>query len=307
MAVTSDSAWPALPLEEWHDTRDTLMLWTQVIGKIRIARTPLINHWWNAPLYLTARGLTTSLIPYGPGRSFAIDLDFGSHTLEVVATDGACRSLPLASMGTVAEFHARLMQALDELGLHTEIWPLPVEITDDAVPFDKDDVHGRYDAEHARRFWLLLVQAQRVFQEFSARFVGKASPIHLFWGALDLATTRFSGREAPPHPGGAPNCGPHVMLEAYSHEVSSCGYWPGGGGEGLFYSYAYPEPPGYRDRPVSPPQARYDQDLGEFVLPYEAMRTAARPGAVLLDFLQTTYEAAAECAHWDREKLERHS
>ncbi|MFF5257773.1 DUF5996 family protein [Actinomadura viridis] len=293
-----------MPVDEWRDTRETLILWTQIVGKVRLARTPLLSHWWNTPLYLTPRGLTTSLIPDGPGRSFAIDFDFHADALDIVATDGTSGRLALTSTATVAEFYERLMGLLDELGLHTEIWPVPVELPD-AVPFEEDDVHGRYDPGQARRFWRLLVEAQRVFEEFKTRFVGKASPVHLFWGALDLATTRFSGRGAPPHPGGAPNCGPHVMHEAYSHELSSCGYWPGGSDEGVFYSYAYPEPPGYKDMPPGPPQARYDEELGEFVLPYEAVRTAPDPDALLLGFLQSTYEAAAIRGGWGREALER--
>ncbi len=298
-----DSVWPALPLAEWEPTRDTLNLWTQVVGKVRIARTPLVNHWWNAPLYLTARGLTTSLIPGDAGRSFGIDFDLHSQRLDITVTDGTGQGFSLTSVTDVADFSTRLMKALDELDLHTDIWPEPVELPH-AIAFPDDHVHHSYDPEYARRFWQVLVQAQRVFLEFRARFVGKASPIHLFWGALDLAVTRFSGREAPPYTGSVPNCGPHVMLEAYSHEVSSCGFWPGGT-EGFFYSYAYPEPEGFRDAPITPPEARYDAELGEFVLPYEVVRTAADPDAVLLGFLQTTYEAAADHAHWDRAHLER--
>lgn len=297
-------AWPSLPVEEWKDTRDTLTLWTQVVGKVRIARTPPVNHWWNAPLYLTARGLTTSPIPDASGRAFSVDFDFRADRLDVLVTDGSARSFPLSEARSVADFHRRVMAALDDLGLATRIWPVPVELPD-AVPFLEDEAPRAYDPDQALRFWLLLVQAHRVFTEFRSRFLGKASPVHLFWGALDLATTRFSGREAPPYTGSVPNCGPHVMLEAYSHEVSSCGYWPGPDGEGVFYSYAYPEPPGYREAPVTPPEARYDEPLGEFVLPYETVRTSADPDAVLLSFLQSTYEAAATLAHWPRPTLER--
>ncbi|MEO3781971.1 DUF5996 family protein [Actinocorallia sp. B10E7] len=304
MAVPSET-WPSLPVAEWQATRDTLTLWTQVVGKICIARTPLVNHWWNAALHLTARGLTTSLIPDASGRCFSVDFDFHTDRLDISVTDGTGGGFPLTSVRNIADFHRRVMTSLDALDLATHIWPVPVELPD-AIPFPEDDVHHEYDPDQARRFWLLLVQAHRVFTEFRSRFVGKASPVHLFWGALDLATTRFSGRTAPPYPGEVPNCGPHVMLEAYSHEVSSCGYWPGGDGEGVFYSYAYPEPPGFREAPVTPPEARYDEPLGEFVLPYETVRTSPDPDAVLLSFLQSTYEAAADLAAWDRPALERH-
>lgn len=300
--MSSRIDWPPLPLSQWESTRATLLLWTQVVGKIRLARTPLLNHWWNVTLYVTARGLTTSLIPSG-ARSFQIDFKLVDHRLDVVVTDGTSRSLALAPM-TVADFHASVMGMLDELGLSTPIWTMPVEIPD-AIPFDEDREHGSYDREQAQRFWLALVQMTRVFDQFRARFVGKSSPVHLFWGGLDLAATRFSGRTAPPHPGRVPHCGPHVMHEAYSHEVSSAGFWPGGGGdEGCFYSYAYPEPPGYREMPVTE-GARYDEALGEFVLPYERVRVADDPDVVLLDFLQSTYVAAAERADWDRAALER--
>jgi hypothetical protein len=303
-APLPSALWPSLPVAEWTSTRDTLQLWTQIVGKVRMANTPLINHWWNIPLYVTARGLTTSLIPHPEGPAFQIDFDLQDHQLQITTGADQCRSLPLESR-PVADFYRDLMAGLDELGVGTTIWPMPVEIKD-AIPFTDDLVHTTYDPDQAHRFWLVLVQAERVFQTFRSRFIGKASPVHLFWGALDLAVTRFSGRTAPPHPGGAPHCGPQVMLEAYSHEVSSCGYWPGGPGEGLFYSYAYPEPAGYREWAVSPDGASFDDALGEFVLPYEAVRTAADPDAVLLAFLQSTYEAAADCADWDRPALERH-
>ena len=301
--ISTEKPWPELPVEHWQDTRDTLTLWLQVVGKIRIARSPLLNHWWNAPLHLTARGLTTTLMPAEPGRSFSIDLDLIDHHLDVATTHGETERLTLEPM-TVSTFYAELNRILERLGLATEIWPVPVELPD-AIPFDEDTVHASYDAESVTAFWRTLVQTERVFDEFRARFVGKTSQVHLFWGALDLAATRFSGRPAPLHPGGAENCGPHVMHEAYSHEVSSAGYWPGGGGEGIFYSYAYPEPEGFRDTPVRPSAARWDTELGEFVLPYTAVRTAPDPDAALLDFLQSTYEAAADAAGWDREALER--
>ena len=287
--------WPAIPVSGWLDTRDTLQLYTQVVGKVRMANAPMANHWWNVPLYLTARGLTTSLVHHPTGGPFQIDFDFRSHCLLVSTADGRERALPLEPR-TVADFHAAVMAMLVDLGVATEIWPVPVEIVG-AIPFPDDRVHAAYDGEAVQRFWLATLQMTRVFTEFGSRFLGKASPVHLFWGALDLAATRFSGRTAPPHPGGAPNCGPHVMLEAYSHEVSSCGYWPGPPGEeGVFYSYAYPEPPGYRTAAVLPPGARWDDGLSEFVLPYEAVRTASDPDATLLAFLQSTYEAAADIA-----------
>lgn len=296
--------WPALRVEDWASTRDTFHLWTQVVGKVRMAHEPVVSHWWNVPLYLTARGLTTSLIHHPSAPAFQIDLDLRDHRLEIVTVDGATRSTELRPR-TVADFHAEVLGLLDSLGVGTEIWPMPVEIPG-AIPFTDDTEHHDYDADAVQRFWRMLVEVERTMNEFRSRFVGKTSPVHLFWGALDLATSRFSGRPAPPHPGGAPNCGPHVMWEAYSHEVSSCGYWPGGPGEeGTFYSYVYPEPPEFRTARVEPAGARYDDDLGEFVLPYEAVRTAADPDAALLSFFQTTYEAAADSAGWDRDTLER--
>jgi hypothetical protein len=295
--------WPSLPVAEWAPTRDTLQLWTQIVGKVLMANTPLVNHWWNVTLHMSARGLTTLLIPHPVGPAFQIDFDLVDHRLEVLTATGGRGSVPLES-GPVPEFYAELMGRLDELGVGTRIWPMPVEI-EGAVPFPDDHVHGTYDPDQAHRYFLLLVEVDRVFQIFRSRFVGKVSPVHLFWGALDLAVTRFSGRPAPAHPGGAPNCGPQVMLEAYSHEVSSCGYWPGGEGEGLFYSYAYPEPSGYRDVAVGPAGAYFSDALGEFLLPYENVRTAPDPDAVLLEFLQSSYEAAADCAEWDRRALER--
>jgi len=298
-----NSAWPELPVEKWQPTRDTLFLWLQIVGKVRIARTPLLNHWWNSPLYLTARGLTTSLMPAEGGRSFSIDLDLLEHRLDVNTTRGELRSVEL-SPRSVSDFYAELTGMLAAMELGTEIWPVPVELSD-AIPFPDDDTHHSYDAAAVTAFWRTLVEIERVFNVFRARFVGKSSPVHLFWGALDLATTRFSGRPAPPHPGRVPNCGPHVMREAYSHEVSSCGYWPGGDGEGLFYSYSYPEPDGYRAHPTGPDGGEFDEELGEFVLPYTAVRTAPDPDAVLLDFLQRTYEAAAVTGDWDRHALER--
>jgi hypothetical protein len=304
MSAAVDSlTWPPLPLEEWKDTRDTLQLWTQIVGKIRMANTPRLNHWWNVPLYVSATGLTTSLIPHVRGEAFQVDFDLSAHRLVIVTVSGSQRSVPLRS-APIAEFYIDLMRRLDELGVSTSIWPMPVEI-EGAIPFVDDRLHGRYDPESAHRFWLALTRMTPVFEQFRSRFIGKASPVHLFWGALDLATTRFSGRPAPPHPGGAPNCGPQVMLEAYSHEVSSLGYWPGGSSEGVFYSYAYPRPDGYSDAEVQPDGAFWSEELGEFVLPYEIVRTAEDPTATLLAFAQTTYDAAAIAAKWDREALER--
>lgn len=298
----SPSAWPELSVEHWAETRDTLQLMTQVVGKVRLANTPVMSHWWNVVLYVSARGLTTGLVPYGD-KGFQIDFDFVDHQLTVASTTGERRTVALRP-GPVADFYREVTAALDDLGLHTDIWPMPVEIAD-AVPLDTDTQHVAYDADQVHRFWLALVQMNRVFEIFRSRFVGKVSPVHFFWGALDLAVTRFSGRSAPKHPGGAPNCGPHVMWEAYSHEVSSAGYWPGPDGEGVFYSYAYPEPAGYRDAAVRPEQAYFDETLGEFVLPYTAVRESADPDALLLEFLQSTYEAAADLGSWDRAELER--
>ena len=302
-APTSDTrSWPAPP-EDWEPTRATFHLWTQVIGKVRMTLAPLTSHWWNVPLYVTGRGLTTSLVPHPSGGGFEIELDLVDHELVVSTTAGQVRRRHLEAE-PVADFYRAVMELLDELGLHTEIWTMPVEISD-AVPFEQDTVHASYDRDAVHRFWLALTESQRVFELFRSRFLGKTSPVHLFWGALDLAATRFSGRVAPPHPGGAPNCGPHVMQEAYSREVSSCGYFPGEHGRGVYYAYAYPEPPGFTTSPVLPPEARYDEQLGEFLLDYDVVRAAPDPAALLLAFLQSTYEAAAECARWDRRLLER--
>jgi hypothetical protein len=301
--VTDAGDWPALPVAEWRDTRDTLQLWLQIIGKVRMSNTPLINHWWNVPLYVTARGLTTSLMQHPDGERFQIDLDLREHLLHITAVSGPQRSMPLQA-GPVAAFYSEFSSQLDALGLGTTIWAMPVEIPD-AIPFADDDRHTAYDPEHAQRFWLALTRMVPILERFRSGFIGKASPVHLFWGGLDLATTRFSGRTAPPHPGGAPHCGPHVMLEAYSHEVSSCGYWPDGATEGLFYSYAYPTPRSYADRSVRPSEASWSDSLGEFVLPYEVVRTAPSPVETLMTFLNSTYAAAAVTANWERQRLER--
>lgn len=279
-------------------------MWTQVVGKIRLAQTPLVNHWWNVTLYVTCQGLSTAPMPYGDGRQFHVDFDFVDHRLRVGDTAGHQRSLALEPM-TVAEFYRRTMDLLEELDLNVDIWPVPVEV-ETAIPFAEDTTHASYEPDVVRRFWRALLQADRVMTDFRADFLGKSSPVHFFWGAFDLAMTRFSGREAPPHPGGYPNVGDHVMQEAYSHEVHSAGLWPGTGlGEAAFYAYAYPEPGGFSAQAVRPDAAYYVDDLGEFVLPYEAVRTAADPDATLRAFLQSTYEAAADLGHWDRAALER--
>ncbi len=290
--------WSPLPLDDWRDTAATLHRWLQIVGKVRLAHAPWVNHSWHVPLYVTARGLTTSLVPHGDG-AFEIALDLTDHRLRVETTAGDRRSFALAPM-TVAAFYGRLMRALAEVGVETEIWTMPVEIPDPVARFPDDHAHAAYDRDAVARYHQVLVAVERVMTRFRAEFVGKVSPVHLFWGAMDLAVTRFSGRTAPPHPGGAPHLADRVMREAYSHEVSSAGFWPGQGlGEPAFYSYAYPEPDGYRDAPVAPDAARYDADLGEFVLPYDAVRTAADPEAALLAFLRTTYRAAADGAGWD--------
>ena len=296
--------WPALlPLQTWQDTCTTVHLWTQVVGKIRLELAPMINHWWGVALYVTTRGLTTSPISDG-GCSFAIDFDFVDHALRIGTADGMARSFDLKPM-PVAEFFERTMGALRELGIDVKIYTRPVEVVE-AIPFEADNQHASYDPEAVHRFWRALVQVDRVFSQFRARFIGKVSPVHFFWGAFDLAVTRFSGRTAPAHRGGIPNCADWVMVEAYSHEVSSAGFWPGTGlGEAAFYAYAYPVAAGFTDYPVEPGAAYFHQALGEFILPYEAVRTAADPDRMLLSFLQTTYEAAAVSANWDRRALER--
>ncbi len=293
--------WPQLKVDEWTATRDTLHMWTQIVGKVRMAQAPMVNHWWQVPLYVSPRGLSTSSIPYGSGL-FDMEFDFVDHRLTASTSNGRGAHIRLEPK-TVADFYRQVMRMLADLGVKVSVWPVPVEV-ERAVPFEEDTEHAFYDPDHARRFWQQLVAADRVFNEFRSHFIGKVSPVHFFWGAMDLACTRFSGRTAPPHPGGAPNCADWVMVEGYSHELSSCGFWPGGNGEGTFYSYAYPEPPEFTTYPVRPDAARYDADLGEFVLPYETVRTADDPDAMLFDFLQTTYEAAADRATWNRAALE---
>jgi Family of unknown function (DUF5996) len=301
--MTTTNPWPALPLADWKDTYSTLHMWTQIVGKIRLALTPLVNHWWNVPLYVTPRGLSSSAIPYND-RLFQITFDFISHLLHIETTDGSTKTIVLRSR-SVAEFYQEMMAALKSLGMPVTIWTTPVEVSD-RTPFEKDQKHSTYDPEYAQRVWRILAQAGRVLTEFRSRFIGKVSPVHFFWGAFDLAVTRFSGRTAPSHPG-VPNCGLFVMVEAYSHEVSSCGFWPGGGlvDEPAFYAYAYPEPQGFKDYPIQPPEAFYHSGISEFLLPYDVVRTAKSPDEVLLSFLQSTYEAEAMCAKWARSGLER--
>jgi hypothetical protein len=296
--------WPSLPLEEWKDTYATLHMLTQIVGKIRLAQSPWINHSWHVTLYVTARGLTTSPIPYGE-RTFQIDFDFIDHQVIVQTSGGHSGRIALQPQ-SVATFYSRLMAELDKLDLHVDIHRVPNEISD-PTPFDEDETHRVYDAGYANRFWRVLVQADRVFGKFRARFVGKCSPVHFFWGAPDLAVTRFSGRQAPKHPGGIPNLPDWVTREAYSEEVSSCGFWPGGGPipYAAFYSYAYPAPQDFSAASVKPDGAFYSSDLQEFVLPYDMVREAASPDDTLLEFLQTTYEAAANLGEWNRSSLER--
>ena len=304
MATSDSSAWPPLPYAQWRDTCTTLHLWTQIVGKIRLQQTPWLNHGWHVPLYVTARGLTTSLIPYGE-RSFEMLFDFNDHALRIDVSDGARRQVALRAR-SVADFHAALMQQLGDLDMPVSISELPCEIGG-AIPFSSDRQHAAYDPEQARRFWRVLLQCDRVLKQFRTGFLGKSSPVHFFWGSFDLAVTRFSGRPAPAFSGNVPGVAATVMREAYSHEVSSAGFWPGGNGIDYpaFYSYAYPVPADFHARAVMPDEAFFSEALGEFLLPYEAVRTASDPDSTLLAFLQSTYAAAAESAHWDRGALER--
>jgi hypothetical protein len=299
------TAWPKLPpLDDWADTCATVHMWTQIVGKIRLRRGPWINHSWGSTLYVTTRGLTTSPMPDGNG-AFAIDFDFLDPALRITTSEGAARSFRLEPM-PVADFYHRTMEALGDMGIRVAIFPLPVEVVE-TIPFPEDRRHSSYDTDAVGRFWLAMVQAQRVFTDFRSRFVGKVSPVHFFWGAFDLAVTRFSGRRAPEHPGGIPNCADWVMREAYSHELSSAGFWPGTGvGEAAFYAYAYPAPEGFADYTIQPDAAYFHRGLGEFILPYDALRTAEDPDQTLMSFLQSTYEAAANLAAWDRGALEGH-
>lgn len=298
------AAWPVLPAADaWRESYDTLHMWLQVVGKIRLSLAPWVNHSWGSTLYVTPRGFTTSPIPHG-NETFEITFDFIDHRLQVATSRGELREFGLRQM-PVAAFYRQLLDHLHALGIEVRILARPVEVQE-AIPFADDNRHAAYDADVAGRIHAAFVQADRVFKRFRARFIGKASPVHVFWGAFDLAATRFSGRAAPLHPGGAPNVADWVMQEAYSHELASAGFWPGAGfGEPAFYAYAYPEPPGYRDGAIEPEAAFYSDTLGEFILPYEAVRTASDPDALLLEFLQSTYERAANCGEWDRAALER--
>jgi hypothetical protein len=287
--------WPRLPVAGWQETRDTVHMWTQIVGKVRLALAPTTNQWWHVPLYVDAVGLTTSLMPYQQ-IGVEIAFDFTAHELHIRTTPGAIRRMSLQPR-SVADFYAEFRSHLDTLGIDVPINPRPVEIAE-AIPFPDDTMHASYDAVAMHDFWLSLVSAHRVFSRFRGPFRGKVSPVHFFWGAFDLAVTRFSGRPATPHPGGIPNCPDWVTTEAYCEEVSSCGYWPGGADEGVFYSYAYPEPPGFASTAISPPDASYDRSLGEFVLPYAAVRAADDPDEYLLEFLTSTYDAAARTANW---------
>ena len=291
--------WPALPLEEWEDTRATLHMWTQIVGKVRLAQTPLVNHWWNVPLYVSARGLTTTAMPYG-STFFEMEFDFLDHTLNIKCSDGAMRTLKLEPK-SVAAFYEETMAALDDLGLSVRIWKMPVEIPD-PIPFDQDHHHQSYDPVSANKLWQILRQSDRIMQEFRSRFIGKSSPVHFFWGSFDLAVTRFSGRPAPPRPDADP-----ITREAYSHEVISHGWWPGQGplGKPAFYSYTAPAPEGLAAVPLKPEKAFWSNEMSEFLLLYDDVRTAADPDKALTGFLESTYEAGANLAKWPRAELER--
>lgn len=299
-----NSPWPELPLESWQDTCDTLHLWTQIVGKTRLMLAPMVNHWWNVTLYVTPRGLTTSAMPYGD-RTFAVAFDFTDHHLKIDTSDGDTRSIPLKPQ-SVADFYAAYVAALRELGIEVHIYSVPQEM-ETAIPFAEDRQHAAYDASAAHRAWQILVHVDRVLKRFRGRFLGKVSPVHFFWGGFDMAVTRFSGRRAPRYAGHVPNCPDYVMVEGYSHECCSAGFWFGGGAvtEPAFYSYAYPEPPGYNERSVGPPGAFYHTTLREFIMPYDVVRLAASPDDVLLAFLESTYDVAADLGHWNRAELDR--
>jgi len=298
----ANTVWPDLPYPAWRETAATLQLWTQIVGKIRLTLTPWLNHGWQVPLYVSARGLSTSAIPIG-NEILEMEFDFIGSRLVARTSRGEERALALEPQ-PVAEFYRRVIDLLDGIGVAVSINDLPNEVAN-PIRFSRDHTHAAYDAAAAQKFWRALVQVDRIFKLFRTAFLGKASPVHFFWGSFDLAVTRFSGRAAPLHPGGVPGLPDAVTREAYSHEVSSAGFWPGGDAfpQAAFYSYAYPEPAGFRDRPVTQ-GARFDTTLGEFILPYDSVRTAAEPDAVLLDFLSTTYAAAAETGRWDRAALD---
>ena len=304
MSTIRTSAWPDLPYDAWRDTAATLHLWLQIVGKVSLMQCPWLNHSWHVALLVSARGLTTRLLPHGP-VSFQMELDFIDHVVIIRVTDGQSARIEMRPQST-ASFYRQVMTTLRELGIPVAIRTVPNELPQ-PVPFDQDETHCAYDREYAQRYWRVLVQCARVFEEFRARFIGKSSPVHYFWGSADLAVTRFSGRRAPEHPGGVPNLPDWVTREAYSHEVSSAGFWAGGEQypNATFYSYAYPEPPGFGSAIVRPAAAHYDSNLREFVLPYAAVRTASAPDAVLLEFLQTTFAAAATASNWDLKALTR--
>lgn len=299
MSEPSPAPWPRLRLDDWAATRDTLHMWTQIVGKARMAQSPLVNHWWHSTLYVSARGLTTGTFPAGSGM-VDVELDLVDHRLLARSSNGGHRGFALEGQ-SVARFYEQTLEVLTALGVDPVFQPSPNEV-DPAVPFAEDTAAREYDGDAAHLFWQQLVRVDRVLGEFRARFAGKVSPVHFYWGSMDMACTRFSGRSAPPHPGGAPNCADWVMVEAYDRELSSCGFWPGGGDEGAFYAYAYPTPEGFDERPVS--VGEYSTELGEFVLPYEVAAESDDPEATVLTFLQQTYEAAADLAGWDRAALE---
>ena len=303
-SLVASSDWPVLPHEEWGETIATLHRWFQIVGKVRMAMTPWVNHSWSAALYPTARGLTTSPMPYGP-RDLQIDFDFLDHVLSISTSEGESWRTKLRS-GTVAGFYAELLAALEELGCEVAIHAAPNEVAD-PIPFAEDTAHAAYDPAHASALWGSLRHTARVMVELRSHFIGKVSPIHFFWGGPDLAVTRFSGREAPPHPGGIPHLPDEITREAYSHEVASCGFWPGNAAapDPVYYAYAYPTPKGYSEAAVRPAEAFWHKDMGEFLLPYEAVRASENPDETLHEFFQSAYEAAADLAGWDREKLER--
>jgi Family of unknown function (DUF5996) len=298
-AADRPECWPALPLSSWKETYTTLHMWTQIVGKVRLCLTPVVNHWWNVPLYVSSRGLTTSRIAYGE-RAFELWFDFIRHQLVLETSDGLVKALPLEPR-SVAEFHRQFMELLRSAKIEIKIWRMPVEIPD-PIAFDQDHVHASYDRASVEKFWRILLSVDTVFNQFRTRFIGKSSPVHFFWGSFDLAVTRFSGRRAPERPGVDA-----VTREAYSHEVSSVGFWPGSGNvpNAAFYSYAAPEPQGFKDRRVRPDAAFYDRQLNEFLLMYDEVRKAASPTASLLEFCQSIYEAAATLGNWDRAALER--
>jgi hypothetical protein len=302
--MPTESPWPQLPLSAWSESCETLHRWTQIVGKIRLALTPLVNHWWNVTLHVTSRGLTSRPIPYDT-RTFCIDFDFIDHRLTIATSTGESEHFALGPM-SVADFYSLVMTRLSRLGITVHIWTMPSEI-ENAVPFDQDHTHAHYDPAWVHRFWLALLQSDRVLKHFRSRFIGKASPVHFFWGSFDLAATRFSGRAAPPPSGTTPHVASWVMQEAYSREVCSCGFWPGNGGYGkaAYYVYAYPEPNGFGATVLRTAAAAYDPGLGQFLLPYDAVREAPDADGLLLSFLQETYDAAATLAGWDRPVLER--